>query len=318
LAIDYADGSRTEFVYDAMSRRVRVLERDEQGAVSSDKRLLWEGLGMVQERDAQLTVVKRYASHGVALADGSQWYYTRDHLGSVRQVTDEDQQVVETYTYDAYGVTTSSPPGGPNGQRLADFGYTGHYHHEKSSLHLALFRAYDAELGVWISEDPIQERGGINLYGYVGNGPLLGIDLFGLLVDASFDTATGVFTVTDRDTGESCSMNAYSGGNPWGDPIPKGSYSILDHPNVDFLRLESDDASFGDDTHDATGRDKFRLHKPGRSIGCVTARDQAGWEKVRDLIRKTKTTESTVESKSWNPFAPSTESVKNFGNLQVD
>jgi RHS repeat-associated protein len=180
LAIDYADGSRTEFVYDAMSRRVRVLERDEQGAVSSDKRLLWEGLGMVQERDAQLTAVKRYASHGVALADGSQWYYTRDHLGSVRQVTDEDQQVVETYTYDAYGVTSSSPSGGPNDQRLADFGYTGHYHHEKSSLHLALFRAYDAELGVWISEDPIEEDGGINLYGYVGNRSLMWVDLFGL------------------------------------------------------------------------------------------------------------------------------------------
>jgi RHS repeat-associated protein len=192
-----------------------------------------------------------------------------------------------------------------------------YYHHAGSGLELALYRAYDPELGRWLSEDPIGEEGGLNLYGYVGNEPLSGVDPLGLLVDASFDTATGDFTVTDRDTGESCSMNAYSGGNPWGDPIPKGSYSILDHPNVDFLRLEADDTPFGDDTHNATGRDKFRLHKPGRSIGCVTAKDQASWEKVRDLIRKTKTTKSTVKSKSWNPFAPATESVNNFGNLQV-
>lgn len=95
---------------------------------------------------------------------------------------------MESYTYDAYGVQAASTAGGPSGVRLADFRYTGHWYHEPSGLHLALYRAYDAETGVWISEDPIQEEGGINLYGYVFNSPTTAIDPLGL--DVFFNTET--------------------------------------------------------------------------------------------------------------------------------
>jgi len=37
-----------------------------------------------------------------------------------------------------------------------------------------------ADCGEWISRDPIAERGGLNLYGYVGNNPISAFDLFGL------------------------------------------------------------------------------------------------------------------------------------------
>ena len=39
---------------------------------------------------------------------------------------------------------------------------------------------YDSGLGRWLNRDPIGERGGINLYGVVGNDPVNRIDLFGL------------------------------------------------------------------------------------------------------------------------------------------
>ncbi len=180
LAISYADDTRTEFTYDALSRRIRVLEKDDEGEIVTDKRLLWEGTNIVQERDDQNQVIKRYTTHGLALADNSTYFYTRDHLGSIRQVTDEDEIVAEHYSYDPYGDQTASAPGGPNNLRLADFRYTGHYHHEKSNLHLAMYRAYDSELGRWISEDPLEEEGGINLYGYVENEPVKGTDPLGL------------------------------------------------------------------------------------------------------------------------------------------
>jgi RHS repeat-associated protein len=181
LAIEYADDTRTEFTYDALSRRVRILEKGDQGDPVTDKRLLWEGTDIVQERDAQNEVVKRYEDDGLALAEGSTYFYTRDHLGSIRQVTDQDEAVVEHYRYAPYGVSTASAPGGPNNYRLANFRYTGHFHHEKSSLHLAVYRAYDAELGEWLSEDPIEWVTGAmaeilpdgpNIYGYVGNNPI--------------------------------------------------------------------------------------------------------------------------------------------------
>ena len=39
-------------------------------------------------------------------------------------------------------------------------------------LHLALYRAYNPNLGRWLSRDPIGETGGTNLYAYVSNDPL--------------------------------------------------------------------------------------------------------------------------------------------------
>lgn len=64
--------------------------------------------------------------------------------------------------------------------------YTGHFWHVPSGLYLALYRAYDPELGRWISEDPIEEDGGINLYRYVGNNAIGRIDPSGLICIVPF------------------------------------------------------------------------------------------------------------------------------------
>jgi len=45
---------------------------------------------------------------------------------------------------------------------------------------MAPYRVYDPVLGRWLSEDPIEEAGGVNLYGYVGNGPVGAWDPLGL------------------------------------------------------------------------------------------------------------------------------------------
>jgi RHS repeat-associated protein len=42
------------------------------------------------------------------------------------------------------------------------------------------FRMYSPELGRWLSRDPIGERGGRNLYGFVGNNPIRRVDPWGL------------------------------------------------------------------------------------------------------------------------------------------
>jgi len=46
---------------------------------------------------------------------------------------------------------------------------------------------YDPTVGRWLSRDPINEEGGINLYGYVWNSPIMATDPYGLdvVVDPS-------------------------------------------------------------------------------------------------------------------------------------
>lgn len=42
------------------------------------------------------------------------------------------------------------------------------------------YRFYDADLGRWLNRDPINEDGGINLYGFVGNNGVNDVDPMGL------------------------------------------------------------------------------------------------------------------------------------------
>ncbi len=116
------------------------------------------------------------------------YYYTRDHLGSVRDVTTATGALLARFDYDPFGrrVQVAGAPVGTgigsfaNAQTAIDFGYTGHYTNPMLNLVLAPYRAYDPELGRWISRDPIEEAGGLNLYGYVGNSVVNFIDELGL------------------------------------------------------------------------------------------------------------------------------------------
>jgi len=58
--------------------------------------------------------------------------------------------------------------------------YSGHYLDRATGLNLSLYRAYDAPSGRWLSRDPIGLGGGPNVYGYVLNNPVNGVDPFGL------------------------------------------------------------------------------------------------------------------------------------------
>ena len=74
-----------------------------------------------------------------------------------------------------------------------------------SSLTLAPFRAYDGNLGRCLSEDPIGQDGGINLYGYVANAPVGRLDPLGLWFgwdDAAFVGVGAVVGLGGRLVGD--------------------------------------------------------------------------------------------------------------------
>jgi RHS repeat-associated protein len=139
---------------------------------------------LAEERDAAGAVTKRFFPQGVKVETGpaaGSFFYTRDHLGSVRELTDDSGNVRARYSYDPWGRRTKL-----EGDLDADFGFAGMLFSSEAGISLARYRAYDAELGRWLSRDPLKQaerKQGPNLYAYVANEPINRIDPTGLSPD---------------------------------------------------------------------------------------------------------------------------------------
>jgi RHS repeat-associated protein len=172
------------------------------------------GSEVCEERDANNGVSKRYYREGFtvnSLQATSNYFFTRDHLGSIREVTNSSGTVQARYDYDPYGRRTKVGEGVD-----ADVGFTGHYYHQPSALNLALYRAYDANLGRWISRDPAENaeslQEGPNLYSYVANNPVKWIDPLGLSLSDWFGFPSRI-EHDNRDILNDCPKNRPNGGN---------------------------------------------------------------------------------------------------------
>jgi RHS repeat-associated protein len=172
--ITYPSGATSLFAYDGLSRRVQIVEKDSSGTVTSTKNLLWVGQQLAEERDGSNTVTKRFFAQGEQQS-GTSYYYTFDHLGSIREMSDGSGTLEARYSYDPYGRTTKV-----SGSLEASFQYAGYYQHAPSGVSLTLYRAYDPTTGKWLSRDPMEERVGTNLFGYVNQNPIIGSDPLGL------------------------------------------------------------------------------------------------------------------------------------------
>ncbi|MEY2489400.1 MAG: hypothetical protein QOC70_1342, partial [Verrucomicrobiota bacterium] len=169
---------RSEFTYDGLSRRVKILEKI-GSTVTSAKQFVWVGNRIAQERDEHNTITRQYFAEGEQRE--KRYYYARDHLGSIRELTNVEGTLVARYDYDPYGKRTKL-----SGTADVDFGYAGHYHHAPSGFNLTLYRAYNPAVGRWLSKDPVGEEGGVNLYGYVENNPINAVDLLGLRSEKNY------------------------------------------------------------------------------------------------------------------------------------
>ncbi len=163
--------------YDGMGRRTAIA--DTVGTTTTVTHYGWCGETLCQARTAADVPSKRYLAEGEEGTTGApELIYGIDQLGSVRDAIGAQNGLRQRhYDYDPYGNLISTV-GVPTVQ--TDMRYAGLFYHALSGLYLATYRAFDPVTGRWISRDPIEESGGMNLYGYVGGNPLTLIDPWGL------------------------------------------------------------------------------------------------------------------------------------------
>ncbi len=164
------------FSYDGYGRMVQIIEKTNGIAFATNK-FIWDGTQIYEQRNnTGATVARRFFTQGEQIS-GTNYYFTKDHLGSVREVLTANSLVQARYDYDPYGRRTVV-----SGSLNADFGYAGYYYHVPSGLCLTLYRAYNPDVGRWLSRDPYGEPAGINLYVYVTDNPVNAVDPHGTFI----------------------------------------------------------------------------------------------------------------------------------------
>jgi RHS repeat-associated protein len=175
-----AGNQRTEFTYDGQGRLASVRTLVNNSEVSF-RRFVWCDNRICEERDNGGAVVKRFFEQGMKVEVGpnaGDYFYTRDHLGSIRELIDGSGTTRARFAYDPYGRRTNL-----SGDVSVDFGFAGMFFPADVGLCVARFRTYDPALGRWLSRDPLRkaELSEVpNLYAYVANNPVSKVDPSGL------------------------------------------------------------------------------------------------------------------------------------------
>ena len=168
--------------YDTQSRRVRKVTPE------ASHTFIYDGWNLVEERIAytngMTSTIRSYWGKDVSgtfqgaggiggllylTIDGATYVPFYDSNGNVAHYLDANGGIAATYTYDAFGkaIVRSGP--------LADFfrhRFSTKYLDGETGLYYYGYRFYSPTLMRWLNRDPIEERGGLNLYGFCKNNAI--------------------------------------------------------------------------------------------------------------------------------------------------
>ena len=164
------------YAYDALGRRVSTTTAEGTLRHVYDDR--WQ---VVAGIDAHGGVVASYVwGEGIdsllaVKVGGASYYPLTDIQGTVWGYADAANNIVARWTYDAWGNVLDKEVSVPALARLR-YRFQGREWSAATGLVHFRMRWYDPETGRWLSKDPIGLSGGLNLYAFCGNSPILHAD----------------------------------------------------------------------------------------------------------------------------------------------
>jgi RHS repeat-associated protein len=168
------------FTYDGLNRRYsKTITTND---TNTTYKYLYDGYDIVAILDQDNNPLSTI-THGESIdqplsitTNNQTYYYQRDHQGSITALVDEDNNIVESYSYDAYGRIVSNTK---SVETNNPYGYTARVFDDED-LYYYRARYYDPSLQRFLSLDPIGfSSGDFNFYRYVENDPVNFVDPWG-------------------------------------------------------------------------------------------------------------------------------------------
>jgi RHS repeat-associated protein len=193
LSANVGSSSQIRFYYDNDTNRVKLINKagdvyyfvyDPTASIPS---VVYEAVNNSETATTYLNVrepdgslISRDKYEGISLIQSRTYHF--DGLGSTLSLTDEDGDVIDTYTYDAWGNVTNhtgSTTDNPY-QYVGKFGYYTHYQEPTFGLLQLGVRYYDSTIGRFTQRDPIAHLS--SMYSYTDGRPMTSIDPSGKVV----------------------------------------------------------------------------------------------------------------------------------------
>jgi len=206
------DDQHWRYRYDAFGRRTRKFNVSRSNAPSnvyahSEKHIvgeeyLWNGEQLLEAAPlyADGTVAFEHATRWTYAPGGITpfaqqkgehlWYIVTDHLGTPRELLDENGQLAWSNSPNVWGQARlwqaandefARSNVAPINKTTCPLRFPGQYYDEESGLHYNRHRYYDPQTAQYLSPDPLGLGGGVRPQGYVDN-PLSWVDPLGLMI----------------------------------------------------------------------------------------------------------------------------------------